>query len=265
MIGVYDSGVGGLSVWRELRRTLLGVPMVYFADQAHVPYGPRTVAEVQHLAHAATGLLIRRGARLIVVACNTATAAALDTLRVNFPDMPFVGIEPAIKPAAVATRTGVIAVVATAATLASARYSTLISRYAAHVRVIGCACPEWVLQVESMRLSGARAHAVVAAQVLPLLGAGVDVLALGCTHFPFLADQIMAIAAGAGVPLKVIDPAPAVASQAKRLWGDLTTDANAADVFLTTGSLPRFARAVVRLVGTLQGSRIEHVAMAQRH
>lgn len=148
MIGVFDSGVGGLSVWRELARIMPDVPLTYLADQAHVPYGARALDDVRALTLNAARWLIAQGCSMIVVACNTASAAALDDLRTTFPHTPFVGMEPAVKPAALHTQTGVVGVLATASTFKSQRYAELIARWARDVRVIERACSGWVEIVE---------------------------------------------------------------------------------------------------------------------
>lgn len=266
MIGIFDSGVGGLSVWREVAACLPDVPIVYLADQAHVPYGSRPLDEVRRLAMRCTGWLIARGCRLIVVACNTASAAALDVLRARFPHRPFVGIEPAVKPAARRSQTGVIAVLATPATFGSQRYADLVARWGSGIRVIQQPCPGWVEAVErwhAMTTEQDRCTLcdMVEQQVRPVLAAGADVLVLGCTHFPFLTPWIEGaierfVAARSATPLAsrpvtIIDPAPAVAQQVVRVWAQLAPQpslpaaAQGAALphyeFWTTGSAARFA------------------------
>jgi glutamate racemase len=228
VLGVFDSGVGGLSVWREIVAALPHTPIIYLADQAYMPYGERSSEQVQRRALCAAEWLLNKGCALIVVACNSASAAALDALRAKFPGVPFVGVEPAIKPAAQRTRTGVIAVLATHTTLRSQRYAGLVNRWGEGVRVIEQPCPRWVSAVEHLTdyqhapadlLTG-----MVDECVFPLLEQRADALVLGCTHFPFLRPWIdQAVkrwrAAQADAPAVIIfDPAPAVAQRARQLW-----------------------------------------------
>lgn len=206
-IGVYDSGFGGLSVLQAIRASYPQHDLCYLADTAYCPYGPRTATEVQQRAVACTGWLIERGAQLVVVACNTASAAALELLRATF-NVPIVGMEPGVKPAIHATRNNRIGVLATDGTLTSARFQTLLSRYAADADVQAVPCPGLVDQVESGDLTSAHARDRVSTYVTPLQQAGVDTLVLGCTHFNFLSPLIAEVA---GNDVTIIDTAPAVA------------------------------------------------------
>lgn len=208
-VGVFDSGVGGLSVVRAIRARMPDLDIYYVADSAHAPYGDKSAEYVQQRARRITAFLLDQGVAAMVVACNTATAMAVEQLRTEF-QIPIVAMEPAIKPAVAATRSGVIGVLATAGTLESERYRKLLARHGQQVKVMGSICHSWVGLVESGRLSGVTARDQVAAHVLPLVQAGADTLVLGCTHFPFLVPLIQEVA-GAGVTL--IDPAPAVAGQ----------------------------------------------------
>ena len=214
VIGVFDSGVGGLTVWREIVRQLPHEDTLYLADQAHVPYGPRPLAQVREFAEGIARFLLDQGARVIVVACNTASAAALHDLRRTFPDVPFVGMEPAVKPAAERTHNGIVGVIATQATFQGRLFASLVERYADHVRVLTQACPGLVEAVEAGRLDTPDTEALLRQYLAPLLEAGVDQLVLGCTHYPFLRPTIERLV-GAGVA--VIDPAPAVARQVGRV------------------------------------------------
>lgn len=213
-IGVLDSGVGGLSVLRELRRLLPDESTDYVADQAHVPYAPRPAEEVRRFVTGISRFLLDRGAKLIVVACNTASVAALPHLRRAFPDTPFVGMDPAIKPAAAATRTGKIGVLATTGTFRSERYAYLIREFAQGVEVTGCPCPGLVELIESGRSDTPEAAALLRSFIEPMRARGVDTLVLGCTHFPLAREQIQAVA---GPEIRLIDPAPAVARQVERI------------------------------------------------
>ncbi len=214
MIGVFDSGIGGLSVLSAIRRELPGQPMIYLADQAHVPYGPRPLEEVRRFSEAISRFLIAQGAELIVVACNAASAAALHTLRAAFPGVPFVGMEPAVKPAAERTRSGVVGVLATPATFQGALYASVVERFARGVLVLQDTCPGLVAQIEAGRLESAETRRILEKALQPMLAQGIDTVVLGCTHYPFVIPLIQEIA-GPGV--RVIDPAPAVARQARRL------------------------------------------------
>jgi len=213
-IGVLDSGVGGLSILREIRAQLPAEPLLYVADQAHVPYGPRTIDEVRRFTTAIAGWLIARGAKLIVVACNTASAAALHPLRAQFPDTPFVGMEPAVKPAAHDTHRGAIGVIATEATFQGELFASVVGRFAQGVQVHTLACPEFVLLAETGETGTPHAREVIRRRLQPLLDAGIDQLVLGCTHFPFLSGAIQDVV-GPGVT--IVDPSAAVARQARRV------------------------------------------------
>ena len=213
-IGIFDSGSGGLSVYRELIKVLPKEHFVYYSDNAHCPYGEKTAEYIQDRARFITDFLLEKGADIIVVACNTATAAAIATLREEYPSVPFVGMEPAVKPAALGTRTGVIGVLATAGTLKGSKYLHTRGRFEDNVRIAEHVGQGFVELVEAGILDGPKADATVRASLQPLLDEGADVIVLGCTHYPFLRPVIERIA-GPGV--QVIDPAPAVARQTLRL------------------------------------------------
>lgn len=209
-IGIFDSGVGGLSVPREIRKVLPGEECVYYADTANCPYGEKSREFIIDRAVAITQLLLDRGCDIIVVACNTATAAAIATLRSRFP-VRFVGIEPAVKPAALTSRTGAIGVLATASTLASAKYLKMKEIYGDKVTIAEGVGQGFVELVEAGELAGPHAEAVARASLEPLLDAGADRIALGCTHYPFLKETLEKVAAERGADIRVIDPAVAVA------------------------------------------------------
>jgi len=211
-IGVFDSGVGGLSVLREIRRELPGEDLIYVADSGYAPYGDRPVEYVQARAIAIIEFLQRAGSKAVVVACNTATGVAVDALRARF-DLPIIAIEPAVKPAVAETRSGVVAVLATTQTLASAKYSKLVTTHARDVRVLSQACPGLVEQVEAGEFSSRATRFLVEQYVRPLVDKGADTIVLGCTHYPFLSAVIRDVA-GPGVT--VIDPAVAVARELRR-------------------------------------------------
>lgn len=206
-IGVFDSGVGGLSVLRHIRQLLPNERLIYVADSAHVPYGDKSARYIEQRSVELTRFLISQGANAIVIACNTATAAAAATLRRDFT-CPIIGMEPAVKPAVAATKTGIVGVLATIGTLESARFSALLERYAGNVTIVTQGCPGLVEQVERGDLTGPLTRELVERYTTPLLEQGADTLILGCTHYPFLAGLIRDIA---GQDIKLIDTGEAVA------------------------------------------------------
>lgn len=212
-VGVFDSGVGGLSVLRELHAQLPAERLLYVADSAHAPYGDKPAAYVQARAAHCLQRLRQAGCKAAVVACNTVTGLSIEALRAAHPGWPIVAIEPAVKPAAQRTRSGTIGVLATRNTVASPGLARLIATHAAGVRVLTRACSGWVELVERGQLGGSATEAAVAAHVQPLVQGGADVLVLGCTHYPFLRPVIERVA-GHGV--EVLDPAPAVARELQR-------------------------------------------------
>ncbi len=247
LIGVFDSGVGGLSVLGEVRRLLPGADLIYLADQANSPYGQRSLGEVRKLAEACTRHLLDLGADLIVVACNTASAAALHHLRSMFPGVPFVGMEPAIKPATGLTRSKVVGVLATAATFQSELFSSVVGRFADGVTIVTQACPGWADLVETGEISGPVTEAAIARQLDPVLAAGADTLVLGCTHYPFLRRVI---AERAGAQVVIVDPAPAVARQVVVVAGDSNGPGHGGELrLLTTGNAVGAQNVIRHLTG----------------
>lgn len=212
MIGIFDSGIGGLSVFREIRKVLPEQSYVYYSDNAHCPYGEKTREYIIDRARAITKFLLEKGCEIIVVACNTATAAAIATLREEFP-VKFIGMEPAIKPAAQATKTGVVGVLATAGTLKATKYIDTRARWAQNVRIVEHIGQGFVELVEKGITTGHEADSTVRTSLMPLLDAGADMIVLGCTHYPFLSETISKVASEAYPEreIKIIDPAPAVA------------------------------------------------------
>lgn len=208
-IGVFDSGMGGLSVLKQLRRALPTEDFWYVADTAHVPYGPKSDAFVCERSLAIGGHLAAAGCKALVVACNTATAAAARALREHLP-MPVIGMEPAVKPATSQTRSGVIGVLATEATLSSGRFAALLERFGTGVKVVTQPCPGLVERVEAGDLDGLETLTLLRRYLAPLQAAGADTVVLGCTHYPFL-RPILAALLGPGVTL--IETGPAVARQ----------------------------------------------------
>jgi glutamate racemase len=213
MIGIFDSGIGGLSVFREIRKLLPEQDYIYYSDSAHCPYGEKSKEYIIDRARSITRRLMGMGAEIVVVACNTATAAAISTLREEFP-IKFIGMEPAIKPAAALTKTGVVGVLATAGTLKAEKYLDTREKWAQSITVVEHTGEGFVELVEKGQTLGAEAETIVKRSLAPLLDAGADTIVLGCTHYPFLADTIKKVAAAHGADgnsFHLIDPAPAVA------------------------------------------------------
>jgi glutamate racemase len=217
MIGVFDSGLGGLSVLAAIARALPHADLAYLADSAHVPYGSRGDDFIRARVLAIGDYLVAAGCRMLVVACNTATAAAVTELRHRHPGVPMVGVEPGVKPAATASPNRRIAVLATEATARSDRLARLIRDHADGVDVIVRACPGWATRVEMLHFEEADFRAEIATTVAPLLAAGADRLVLGCTHYSFLTPALAPLVAGRA---ELVDVADAVARQAMRLHGD---------------------------------------------
>jgi glutamate racemase len=229
LIGIFDSGVGGLSILRELQRLLPGQPKLFIADQAHVPYGPRPLEEVRQFSESITRFLLDRGAEVIVVACNAASAASLKTLRQHYPGVPFIGMEPAVKPAAEQTHSGVVGVLATPATFQGELYASVVERFASHVTLMQSTCPGLVQQIEAGNLDGRETRQILEEALNPMLQAGIDTVVLGCTHYPFVIPLIQSIA---GDQVRVINPAEAVARQTGRVLEQYGTPAKVSGVVL---------------------------------
>jgi len=249
-IGIFDSGVGGLSVLRAIRQELPHEPVIFLADQAHVPYGPRSLEEVRSFGEEITAYLLSQGAKLIVVACNAASAAALHHLRAVYPQTQFVGMEPAVKPAVEGTNSGVVGVLATPATFQGALYASVLERFAQGVKVLQDTCPGLVSQIEKGELDTPETRLILEKALLPMLARGIDTVVMGCTHYPFVIPAIERIA---GPAVRVIDPAPAVARQVRRVLarnsllhpGPEQGEINC----LTTGNPSRLEVLVPRLLG----------------
>lgn len=258
-VGVFDSGVGGLSVLRAIRGLIPSQPLLYFGDQAHVPYGPRSLEEVRTFSEEITRFLLRRGAKLIVVACNTASAAALQHLRQVFPDVPFVGMEPAVKPAAERSQTHRVGVLATPATFQGALYASVVERFASGTTLFQDACPGLVQEIEAGRLDGSKTRRILEMALRPMLENNIDTVVLGCTHYPFVIPLIQEIT---GPSVQVIDPAPAIARQTQRLlekhdW--LSRGKRKSRLsFFTSGSPETFTALLPMLMG--ENAPVAHIA-----
>jgi glutamate racemase len=224
--------------------------VLYFADQGHVPYGPRPLEEVRSFSEEIARFLLGLGAKIIVVACNTASAAALHTLREVFPSTSFVGMEPAVKPAAESTQTGKVGVLATPATFQGALYASVVERFAGHVTLLQHTCPGLVQQIENGQLDTPATRAILEEALRPMLVQGIDTVVLGCTHYPFVIPLIQDIV---GPQVRVIDPAPAVARQAGRLLesaGLLESGGRSGRLqFYTSGDKETFRKLLYRLLG----------------
>lgn len=208
MVGFFDSGIGGRCVMDAFKRLCPDEPTVYVADAAHCPYGNRPAADIIGFAKRISADLISRGCEVVVVACNTATAAAIDTLRATWPDVPFVGMEPAVKPAALGSRTGVVGVLATRGTFMGRLYQHTSAGVAGRVKIIETVADEFVTFVERGETSGPAVERAVMARIGPLLAAGADRIVLGCTHFPHLKPVMEKVVAGHA---EIVDPSDAVA------------------------------------------------------
>lgn len=244
VIGVFDSGVGGLAVLTEIRKALPEADLTYVADRARAPYGSRSLAEVQAMSSEVAAWLVGRSASTIVIACNTASAAALESLRMEHPQVSFVGMEPAVKPAASSTSSGVIGVLATAATFQGRLFRSVVERYAGAARVLARACPGWVELVEDGRVAGRFVEDAVRAEVDPLINQGADLLVIGCTHFSFLVPVIRDVC---GDRIGIVDPSPAVAAQTGRVA--IETTGSGGLTLAASGDIEEFARLAHNLAG----------------
>jgi glutamate racemase len=215
VLGVFDSGVGGISVLREIRRLLPYEDLLYVADSGNVPYGSKSEEWIRDRSLTIGAWLIKQGAKAIVIACNTATAAAAHTVRAAF-DLPIVAMEPAIKPAVAATRSGIVGVLSTVGTARSERLTSLIERFGRGVQILTQPCPGLVECVEAGDLVGPSTRALLEGYTMPLLERGADTLVLGCTHYPFLRPLLRDIV---GNDIVVIDTGAAVARRTRDVLG----------------------------------------------
>jgi glutamate racemase len=249
-IGIFDSGVGGLSILSEIVRLLPNEDTIYFADSANCPYGQRAHSEIGELSRAIVRFLLESSAKVVVVACNTASAVALSALRSEFPHVPFVGMVPALKPATLQTRNGRIGILATPTTLEGQLFADVVSRFGTDVEIISRACPGLVEQVESGDVLGPETVALLERYVESLLNAGIDTLILGCTHYPFLTPTIRNIV---GEDIAIVDPSPAIARQTARVLAqsDLlrNDDTRGNRKYYTTGDGRTFRRVLKTLIG----------------
>jgi len=262
-IGMFDSGVGGLSVLRAVRRELPNEDVLYLADQAHIPYGPKSKKKIRQFAVEITCFLLERGAKLIVVACNAASAAALHELREKFPLVPFVGMEPAVKPAAERTHTGKVGVLATPTTFAGDLYASVVERFAQHVTIYKSTCPGLVEEIEAGNFNSPKVRGILHEALDPMLEAGIDTVVMGCTHYPFVIPVIEEIT---GPEVRTIDPAPAVARQIRRLLTERSLlnlgESGGKLHFYTSGDLQAFAELQPKLLG--EAGEVQQVKWNER-
>jgi len=251
-IGVFDSGVGGLSVLRAIWKELPLERTIYLADQTHVPYGIRSLDEVRSFSNGITQFFLSFHVKLIVIACNTASAAALNWLRRIYPQTTFVGMEPAVKPAAETTQTGAVCVLATPATFQGALYASVVERFASNVKIYQRTCPDLVPQIELGLIDDAKTRQILENALLPLLNNNIDKIVLGCTHYPFVIPVIQEIV---GDSVNIIDPAPAIARQVHRVLkgkGLLVNNSSQRDKkfgYFTTGNPQELEGILFQLLG----------------
>lgn len=256
-IGIFDSGLGGLTVASAIRQALPHERLLYFGDNVHIPYGERTNAEILAFSQAITDALLAQGCKLIVIACNTASAAALKPLRERMPQVRFVGMEPAVKPAVEHTRTGVVGVIATIATVQGEVFASIVERFAQGVTVLQQACPNLVRQIEAGEFDTPKTEAMLHGWLDPMVEKNIDALVLGCTHYPLIRPLIQRVV-GDGV--RVIDPAPAIARRVESMLredGDLApADAEGSLTCWTSGP-PGTFQAILDRIG-LRSEAVHH-------
>jgi len=269
-LGVFDSGVGGLSVVRALLDRLPAESVRYVADSVNCPYGLRTVEEIRALSAGISRYLIDAGCKLVLVACNTASAAALATLRQTFPNTPFVGMVPAVKPAVQLTRSGVVGVMATPVTFRGELYEEVVRHYGRAVRLISRTCPGLVEHIEAGDLDSPAVAELLRGCVGPMLEAGADTLVLGCTHYPFIIPALQRLV-GEGV--RIVEPSEAVARQTACVLEREHLARSGSDapqhVYTTSGKIAPFAQALARLLpagghGTVRGLHWTQGVLAER-
>lgn len=259
-IGVFDSGLGGLSIVRELSSLLPRERVYYFADNLHLPYGPRPLQEVRRFATAIAGRLIQLPAKVVVVACNTASAAALRHLRAVFPHTPFVGMEPAVKPAAAESRTRKVGVLATQATFQGELFESVVERFARGVEVIRQPCPGLAEFIENHRPDHPVLLPMLDKFVRPLVERGVDSIVLACTHYPLVRDAIQKVA---GPEVRIIDPSPAIAKRTESVLAEaglLASEGEGGVGFHVSGERDAFAESASMILG--RPIRVEKAAFS---
>lgn len=217
-IGVFDSGVGGLWILKHLKESLPHNNYIFFGDQGHIPYGGRQLKEIKDFSEEITNFLVGKNCQIVVIACNTASAASLTYLREKFPHILFVGMEPAVKPAVENTETGRVGVLATPATFQGELYNSVVERFAHNVKIFKNTCPGLVEQIEKGETNSNETKIILEKALLPMIEEGVDTIVLGCTHYPFVLPLIKEIV---GEEIKVIDPTSAIVKRVETLSKDL--------------------------------------------
>ncbi|MGM9485706.1 glutamate racemase [Ideonella sp. YS5] len=243
LIGIFDSGVGGLSVLRALHQRMPACPMLYIADAGHAPYGDRDPGHVIERSQRVVDHLVDQGAQLIVIACNTATAWAIDAMRIRHPQIPFVGVEPGVKPAALMSPSGRFAVMATPATLASARFASLVARHAAHCTVHPVPCAGLATAIERGDTGATEVERLLDLYCLPLTQLDIDTVVLGCTHYPFVMERI---AARLAPRTQVLDTADAIARRVVELMAAPVADTGSRLLRLCTTGMPEALQRMAR-------------------
>jgi glutamate racemase len=247
-IGIFDSGIGGVSVLRAIRELLPNEDLVYFGDSANLPYGEKTLDEIRRLSEAVTDFLLKQDCKIIVIACNTASAAALRHLRTIHPEVDFVGMEPAVKPAAEQTQSGVVGVIATTATIQGELFASVVERFAQSVTVLRQPCPGLVQQIEAGKLETPETEKMLRGWLGPMMEKNIDTLVLACTHYPFVMTMLKKIL---GENVRIIDPAPSVARQVKKILGEknLLNEEGGKVVYYTSGDVQKFKETLFTLTG----------------
>lgn len=247
-IGIFDSGIGGLSILWEVHRLLPHEDLIYIADQANVPYGSRSLDQVRKLSFGIVDFLLNQDVKLITVACNTASAASLHDLRTQYIEIPFVGMEPAVKPAAENTQSRIVGILATPATFQGSLFASVVERFAEGVTILQETLPGLVEQIERGEFDSPDTIAILERGVQPLVDQGADTLVLACTHFPFIIPTLKDIV---GDDIRVIDPSPAIARQVDRLLRERGLHNNQDDTgsvqYITTGDPDNFASLIRQL------------------
>lgn len=248
-VGIFDSGIGGVSVLTAIRAEMPAVDLIYAGDNFHLPYGEKTMEEIMTYSRGVVEFLKSKGCNVIVIACNTASAAALKKLREEYSDIVFVGMEPAVKPAAEQTQTGVVGVMATIATFQGELFASVVERFASGVKVIQQPCPGLVQQIEAGEISSPETMAMLRSWLEPMKAQNIDRIVLGCTHYPFVKNEIRKIL-GDGVT--IIDPAPAIAKQVRRILEirhAISETGSGSVQWFTSGSVAEFAKTLWLLTG----------------
>ncbi|MTI81826.1 MAG: glutamate racemase [Firmicutes bacterium] len=262
-IGIFDSGLGGLSIAKEIRKLLPNEDLLYYGDSAYCPYGEKPHEVIKERVFSISNFLLSNGAKILVVACNTASIVSLDEIRKKF-QVPVVGVEPAVKPAVSATKTGTIGVLATGVTLSGDRFSSLVQRYCDKTTVVTQPCPGLVEQVENGKVHNEETQKLLTKYVKPLLEQDADTIVLGCTHYPFLRSKIMEIA---GPNVTIIDTGLPVAQQTARVLEkhglSNTNKHQGQEQFYTSGD-QNIVEPVVRLLWGDQVSEVKQVLLGGR-